>query len=155
MLFVLLKRFSQITTEQQFSKTENKPPSASQQDDRILPSEAESLHTTGHKKSTTGIAKKDPGIRYKCEYCSKTFTTIKDRERHTSVHTGIYKFSCVVCGKGYSRNDQLKNHHKSHLRSNWEYKFKFSLRAGKRTATVLLCFSQHSTFPVLIVNSFI
>ena len=137
--------FSRITTEQQFSKTENKPSSASQQNDRRLPSEAQSLHTTGHEKSKTGSTKKDSGIRYKCEFCPKTYTTIKDRGRHTSVHTGVYKFSCVVCGKGYSRNDKLKNHHKSHLGSNREYKFKFSFGCGKKAANCFCCVSRNTT----------
>ena len=53
-------------------------------------------------------------VRYKCDFCPKTFTSIVDRERHSSIHTGIYKFSCEICGKGFNRSDKLNNHLSSH-----------------------------------------
>ena len=69
--------------------------------------------TRGKISIISGV-KKYIGVRYKCEYCPKTFTTVTDRERHTSVHTGVYRFSCHVCGKGFNRNDHLDKHYKLH-----------------------------------------
>ena len=59
-------------------------------------------------------AKKDSGIRYKCEFCPKTFTQTNNRNRHTWTHTGVHRFSRVVCGKGLHRNENLNNHYKTH-----------------------------------------
>ena len=53
-------------------------------------------------------------VRFQCNFCPKTFTSIRDRDRHGSIHTGIYKFSCEICGKGFNRNDQFNKHLSSH-----------------------------------------
>ena len=70
-----------------------------------------SLNNSSNHKSRMD---KHTGARYKCDNCPKTFTTLQDRDRHTSVHTGNYRFSCQVCGKGFNRNDHLNKHYKTH-----------------------------------------
>ena len=69
---------------------------------------------TRKKGSATASGKKHANIRSQCEYCPKAFTLDTDRERHESVRTGIYKFSCQVCGKGFNRSDKLSLHYKTH-----------------------------------------
>ena len=68
-----------------------------------------------HKRNpNASIAKKDSGIRYKCEFCPQVFTMANNRYRHTLTHTGVYRFTCVVCGKGFHRNENLNRHYKTH-----------------------------------------
>ena len=52
---------------------------------------------------------KHQGIKYQCEYCPKTFTSLQRRDYHTSVHTGNYRLSCNICNKGFNEQTHLKN----------------------------------------------
>ena len=72
--------------------------------DQGLRSNPELPHHIRQKKHTSetrgksfniSAVKKYTGVRYKCEYCPKTFTTVTDRDCHTSVHTGVYRFSLM------------------------------------------------------------
>ena len=53
---------------------------------------------------------KHRGIKYQCEFCPKTFTSLQKREYHTSVHTGNYRFNCDICNKGFNEKDRYLKH---------------------------------------------
>ena len=52
---------------------------------------------------------KHAGIRYQCEFYEKSFAKTQDRDKHLSVHTGVWRMKCDVCGKGFN-----ERHFKSH-----------------------------------------
>ena len=54
------------------------------------------------------------GVKYQCEFCPKTFTSLQMREYHTSVHTGNYRFNCDVCNKGFNEKDRYLKHAACH-----------------------------------------
>ena len=57
---------------------------------------------------------KHAGVQYKCEVCSKSFALIRSRDNHMSVHTGVYRFMCIVCTKGYNSKTEYEKHLKIH-----------------------------------------
>ena len=57
---------------------------------------------------------KHRGIKYKCDYCHKTFSKTQDRDYHHSSHTGQYRFQCDLCGKGFNIKNRYDQHCKKH-----------------------------------------
>ncbi|XP_039262822.2 uncharacterized protein LOC120338900 [Styela clava] len=51
---------------------------------------------------------------YKCESCWKSFHHKKSLENHQIYHTGIKRFDCNICGKGYYWKHRLAIHLKLH-----------------------------------------
>jgi len=48
-----------------------------------------------------------------CPQCPKTFASTWHLKRHVQTHTKEKRFKCDLCGKYFSRNDNLKSHQKS------------------------------------------
>ena len=58
---------------------------------------------------------KHRGIQYECEFCSKSFTNQQSRDYHRSVHTGLYRFNCDICEKGFNVKSDYGKHVDCHL----------------------------------------
>jgi uncharacterized Zn-finger protein len=52
--------------------------------------------------------------KYTCDLCEYKTTSMYNLQRHKISHTGVKPFPCTICDKGFTRNEQLKNHLKSH-----------------------------------------
>lgn len=53
--------------------------------------------------------------KYPCEYCEKTFTSLKKLRSHISLHTASEVFECKDCGKQYAKRHHLQQHLKNGL----------------------------------------
>ncbi|XP_052765293.1 zinc finger and BTB domain-containing protein 17-like isoform X16 [Mya arenaria] len=51
-----------------------------------------------------------------CRYCLKILSNSGNYKRHMTLHEGGEMFSCEVCGKQFSRKDNLRAHKVIHLR---------------------------------------
>lgn len=49
-------------------------------------------------------------IRYKCNFCEKTFSDKGACNSHEKVHTKSEHSNCEVCGKHFARKQKLKYH---------------------------------------------
>ena len=58
---------------------------------------------------------KHRGIKYSCEFCPKTFAKQQSRDYHRSVHTGLYRFKCEVCQKGFNEKLVYEKHVSCHV----------------------------------------
>ena len=50
------------------------------------------------------------GKGYPCEYCGKVFKTIQAKQYHESEHSGIYRFTCFKCNKGFNHKSKYEQH---------------------------------------------
>ena len=55
------------------------------------------------------------GIKYNCNYCSKSFVEKRALQNHLSQHTGHYRFTCDVCGKGFNTKINYDKHIENHM----------------------------------------
>ena len=46
--------------------------------------------------------------------CTKTFSEERGRDLHMSLHTGVYRFTCNVCGKGFNKKARYDKHCNEH-----------------------------------------
>jgi len=68
----------------------------------------------GNPNYLGGARKSDvPEPPLNCPQCPKTFASTWHLKRHVATHTKDKKFKCDLCGKFFSRNDNLKSHQKS------------------------------------------
>ncbi|OAF65406.1 hypothetical protein A3Q56_06889 [Intoshia linei] len=51
---------------------------------------------------------------YICHECFHPFTTKKSLLRHRPIHTGLRRYACTLCLKGFYRRDHCKNHTRLH-----------------------------------------
>ena len=58
---------------------------------------------------------KHAGVRYGCNVCSKTFAKTQDRDNHMSIHTGVWRFKCDTCDKGFNEKRLHLKHRESHF----------------------------------------
>ena len=58
---------------------------------------------------------KHAGVRYSCNVCSKKFAKTQDRDDHMSVHTGVWRFKCDTCDKGFNEKRLHLKHRESHF----------------------------------------
>ncbi|XP_070547003.1 uncharacterized protein [Ptychodera flava] len=63
-----------------------------------------------HQKRHRGEVSK----KFTCEECGTAFYTLSHLHRHMMIHTGVKPYACSVCGKKYSRQDNLRVHLKTH-----------------------------------------
>ena len=58
---------------------------------------------------------KHAGVQYKCDYCPKVFMLSRTRDSHVSLHTGIWRFPCNKCDRGFNQRTVYEKHSKMHL----------------------------------------
>ena len=61
----------------------------------------------------TGVAGEYPELPLNCPQCPKTFASTWHLKRHVQTHSKEKRFKCDLCGKFFSRNDNLKSHQKT------------------------------------------
>jgi len=71
----------------------------------------------GYEQGTVAAGKKT-GVDYQelplnCPQCPKTFASTWHLKRHVQTHSKEKRFKCDLCGKFFSRNDNLKSHQKT------------------------------------------
>ena len=54
------------------------------------------------------------GKGYPCEYCGKMFKKLMRQKYHLSEHTGVYRFFCDICKKGYNEKGPFVKHIDAH-----------------------------------------
>ena len=54
------------------------------------------------------------GKGYPCEYCGKVFKNVENQKYHVPEHTGVYRFHCDVCQKGYNEKGLFLKHMDTH-----------------------------------------
>ena len=62
------------------------------------------LHMRGHE-----------GKGFPCEYCGKVFKKIQSKKYPESEHTGVYRFTCTVCSKGFNDKGVFVKHEARHM----------------------------------------
>ena len=49
------------------------------------------------------------GLKYQCEYCGKAYSNPVQLKYRIFEHTGVYRFKCDDCGKGFNLEPEFKN----------------------------------------------
>ena len=83
---------------------------------RTIPDDEEVMYSCGKcKMAVKGISayvqhsvKKHRS--FSCHDCNKRFPNKGQLLRHRAIHTGIKKFTCKMCDKGFARKDKCKDH---------------------------------------------
>lgn len=65
-------------------------------------------------KPTDGNGADNPGGRFACQYCGRTFQRPFEKVRHERVHTGEKPHACEVCGKTFRVSYSLTLHLRTH-----------------------------------------
>ena len=74
------------------------------------------LHVRGHE-----------GKGYLCDYCGKVFKTIQSKQYHESEHSGVYRFACAKCSKGFNYKSKYEQHLSDcQVQTKWLFKNMFS-----------------------------
>lgn len=68
---------------------------------------------SGSSGYPAGSRKDVPEPPLNCPQCPKTFASTWHLKRHVATHTKEKRYKCHLCGKFFSRNDNLKSHQKS------------------------------------------
>ena len=53
-------------------------------------------------------------MKHRCEACGKVYTSAAGLYYHMANHTGVYKFTCDICNKGFMQNQKYQAHIKVH-----------------------------------------
>lgn len=57
----------------------------------------------------------------KCVHCSYSSYQRQNFERHILIHSDVrLKYSCQICPRSYTREDNLKRHMKEHFKKQWK-----------------------------------
>ena len=56
---------------------------------------------------------------YKCNDCSKSYTTISTLNTHKMIHTGLKPYKCAICSKCFYTSENFKRHEKTHTGVNF------------------------------------
>ena len=54
------------------------------------------------------------GLKYRCKYCGKAFSSQPKLKCHMSEHTGKFRFMCDKCDKGFNVKQSFEKHSKRH-----------------------------------------
>ncbi|XP_035660912.1 zinc finger protein 233-like [Branchiostoma floridae] len=54
-------------------------------------------------------------LRMRCEVCGRQFSRADNLARHMHIHTGEKPYRCVECSRQFSRRDHLKTHMLTHM----------------------------------------
>ncbi|KAF2888016.1 hypothetical protein ILUMI_18157 [Ignelater luminosus] len=54
--------------------------------------------------------------KHLCSHCGKSFTTLAGLDSHSRVHTGVKPYMCSVCDKTFSYKANLENHMRVHTK---------------------------------------
>ena len=61
------------------------------------------LHMRGHE-----------GRGFSCDFCGKVFKSLQMQKYHESEHTGVFRFTCQTCNKGFNIKSLYEKHLSSH-----------------------------------------
>jgi len=84
------------------------------EDDGMYPEDQEP--EDGYVQGTVVAGKKSGDLQeppLNCPQCPKTFASSWHLKRHVQTHSKEKRFKCDLCGKFFSRNDNLKSHQKT------------------------------------------
>ena len=54
------------------------------------------------------------GRGYPCEFCGKVLSSEQRKQYHESTHTGLYRFICDMCDKGFNDKNKYEQHRVEH-----------------------------------------
>ena len=66
---------------------------------------------SGSRRQSTSSSK---ARTYSCTMCDKEFATQWGLTKHNATHTGNYKPTCDLCGKGFMEQRMMKTHMDGH-----------------------------------------
>ena len=94
------------------------------------------LHTKHwHSKSTTSFVR--------CKVCSKILKRSSIKTHMETVHEGVKRYFCELCGNSYTSSNALLNHIKAQHEKKWEYKCSRCERSYNTKATLKQHFDAH------------
>ncbi|XP_033231786.1 zinc finger protein sens-like [Belonocnema kinseyi] len=65
----------------------------------------------GQKKQKIQASRQEPGKKYKCEKCARTYSRIYSLNQHRKYECDVTpKFTCSFCGKLFKRKNQMNTH---------------------------------------------
>ena len=88
-----------------------------------------------HSKSTTSYVR--------CKVCSKILKRTSIKTHMDTVHEGVRRFFCELCGNSYTSGPALRNHIKAQHEKKWEYKCSKCERSYNTKATLKQHFNAH------------
>ncbi|KDR21803.1 Zinc finger and BTB domain-containing protein 48 [Zootermopsis nevadensis] len=79
-----------------------------------------------------GVSPEDDIQLHFCQLCGKSYKSRSTRNRHLRYECGIarFKLECSVCGRRFSRPDNLRQHAGIHMPGYLSYSYKASSNGG-------------------------
>ena len=74
----------------------------------------ESFDSSQHSGSRRQSSSSSKARTYSCTMCDKEFATQWGLTKHNATHTGNYKLTCDLCGKGFMEQRMMKTHMDGH-----------------------------------------
>ncbi|XP_055956256.1 uncharacterized protein LOC126816854 isoform X5 [Patella vulgata] len=66
------------------------------------------------EKGGTNLIQNSGGNLYRCDICSKSFTTSSSLQKHIRIHTSEKPYRCGVCSKSFTTSGSLQKHIRIH-----------------------------------------